>query len=387
MVVLAAGMLGCSARELASEADETGGPEPFEHCGQVEACVEVEAIIDVGTDFLCAVAQTGHVLTKPPFGDEFVLHRLDGDELIEVAILESDDGCGSLVHDPIRDRLWLLDGPYQSPARLRALDSDGVVEWERAVEPAQGWLYEHWLVPVDGELLLGGSVLDNFSDQQFMLLERRDADGEVIWSRTDYPGSFAAPISDVRDPLLDAAGLSLLAYRYGSDSSAISLLRVDPSTGELLDAELLTGDDDHGSGFALGGDADGAYLSVAHFGSGEGDPARVELVAKPGPGAIEWTSELAWPELGQLDATPTAVVGDCLLTGVSTWSDESGWGVDRVIRHTRDGALACSASLLDLEPGFARSMVRLSGGRVALMVDEGVGTGSNDTLVLLRVPG
>lgn len=297
--------------EGASESDEsgeTGTPTDSPIPDPPQSCVEVERVLDLDLDErLCRITATGIVSTwDTQTGQTVVYELVELEQLVELARFDDLYSCGVLAHSPEADRIWLSGDTWPSPIEpvvsLHILDGTGalldVIEVTHEGAPIQRFS----AVNHDGQFVLAGSLQHlGMAEPSAMVIQLRDADGETLWTRTNFVSPDSAWVLDNYALLRVTDGsVGFLGSPVLDDSFRISVHTLDIEDGAPRWAELLLEDGQFGP-FSLGArtDADGHD----RFYLGRTDSGGHQLTAHDVSGAKIWTNTMPWDELEQLWST------------------------------------------------------------------------------------
>jgi hypothetical protein len=357
---------------------------------EIDSCAVMRTTLITDGPRLCGVTSTGVVLRGG--GDEIVLERLNADatlsELVRVPSAESD--CGTVSHDVQTDTIWLTVPGFGSlvSTKLYAFDGEGRELSVQSLDVPGEHVEVSASLVHEGALFLAGSIDIGFSSdaERFAWLERRDAQGALTWRKTDLPFTTLDALAGI-DGQVSALASSTGPDRSGGES--VSLVTLDAASGEISWTKPVTMNDDiwalypwPTSDYAwLSSDGRAElYVTEAHPGVDETDPARTIVMAYDGDGTTLWRSESEWP-FERVRGTEVVVDQDARLSVVS------GQGLDDpevrpvwLARHDQDGVLECTALLNQPGPDekptpwmwLGNSLTALDDGRFVLSaaVDE-----------------
>jgi hypothetical protein len=363
---------------------------------ELEPCpVETETVLALGDGegwgTMCTITPTGLVLYVDGF--QLVLERLsEQGELQELTSVETQSQrCGTVAEDPESGTIWLtapgsefFSGDVAPAHRLLTLDAEGQTLSEELLVVDGEPVYIRSSFARAGELYLAGSVHvpDPMSWPDFRaLIERRDANGLLVWRQLAYAGfNPNGGFDDVRDfhelgPIIPLdEGIAAFATLYGTDASSRWIMTLRDSSGDPLWVGSVSGGDPQ-----LGSDGGNTvWVSESHQRIFDFDfeanqqlgllrPARSVVTRHAGGGWTWWRGEVEWAELDELHATNA--VGE----GSSVFHVVSGFDVDdaarrhvSLARQDWTGAVDCTASLDDLGLWSATSLHQLESGRLVL---------------------
>ncbi len=369
-------------------------------CTEPEAVV-VDTVIDLGETVICSISPTGLVLQP----GEVSQLSADG-SLAALVELESRGQCGLIAQDAATGTFWVAEGwPWsfepEMPSRLIQFDAAGNLQWERELGPAGSGAYATALLVKDGEAFVG--IAHTNTDLNVAKLQRYDESGEVVWTQVGYQGvnGEERPMTSLSALVASDAGLTMLGYTTGIDSSSVTVFTVSPQDGEPLWTTSLTGDDFWGQDYDLASDgAERLFLAAKQPAWAEFDPdtfevtkrhpARARVEALTSTGASMWASELELPDIDEPSDFALALFGGHLYTGAfdrpyAESDDPQSW----IVRHDDGGAHEGTTDLdIDGFWGF-KSMTPLGDRSLALVVEvvvsfEAFNPTTKDVIYLLR---
>lgn len=194
------------------------------------------------------VTATGRVLA--PLADSWAIRQLDADgSLSAVATVPSSGsplaGFGWLEHDPLSGRMWLVESWWdETPSVLHQLDADGEIEWTVELVDYERGATANSLHYDDGALYLALSLDQLAPDPDdpedpgtpgTLVVERRDLDGAVVWTRSDYtPPNTHEWFASARLVGVSDGALSMVATPPLIDYGSSYPLTLAVGTGEVL---------------------------------------------------------------------------------------------------------------------------------------------------------